>query len=415
MFHETLTLLALIAFMLVIKPAAAADRLVDGVPLPGDAQVATVVETDPAELRQWAGVWVGAWGGTLKHVLLVEFVAAGGAARVVYAIGDNPWFGIRRAWSRHEATVAGRRLTISEAGFSATYDLNDEGGLSATYTRGQIVSRAAMTKTDLATLTVPGAVVAWTRGKSELMQTALVEDGKPVDLEVVIFRPKGAGPFPLAVFNHGSTGRGITPLLFTETLFDVGLADFLNDRGWIVAFPQRRGRGRSGGLYDEGFSADRRQGYTCDFDTSLSGAERALTDIAAAMAALKQRPDVAPSRVLIGGSFAVASYRSLMLACTRIRYLASSILWAAGWEPAATPRAASTARCLSGERGLIGRRFGYTAITTRFMTSSIAGTTLPCSGAQADEAPLWNWMCPVGMVTSSSVLLSCGRDRSQNI
>jgi pimeloyl-ACP methyl ester carboxylesterase len=301
MFHETLTLLALIAFMLVIKPAAAADRLVDGVPLPGDAQLATVVATDPAELRQWAGVWVGAWGGTLKHVLLVESVAAGGAARVVYAIGDNPWFGIRRAWSRHEATVAGRRLTISEAGFSATYDLNDQGGLSATYTRGQIVSRAAMTKTDLATLTVPGAVVAWTRGKSELMQTALVEDGKPVDLEVVIFRPKGAGPFPLAVFNHGSTGRGITPLLFTETLFDVGLADFLNDRGWIVAFPQRRGRGRSGGLYDEGFSADRRQGYTCDFDTSLSGAERALTDIAAAMAALKQRPDVAPSRVLIGG------------------------------------------------------------------------------------------------------------------
>ena len=225
------------------------------------------------------------------------------SARVVYAIGDNPWFGIRRAWSRHEATVAGRRLTISEAGFSATYDLNDQGGLSATYTRGQIVSRAAMTKTDLATLTVPGAVVAWTRGKSELMQTALVEDGKPVDLEVVIFRPKGAGPFPLAVFNHGSTGRGITPLLFTETLFDVGLADFLNDRGWIVAFPQRRGRGRSGGLYDEGFSADRRQGYTCDFDTSLSGAERALTDIAAAMAALKQRPDVAPSRVLIGGEF----------------------------------------------------------------------------------------------------------------
>ncbi len=156
MFHETLTLLALVAFMLVTKPAAAVDRLVDGVPLPGDARVATVVATDPAELRQWAGVWVGAWGGTLKHVLLVESVTADGSARVVYAIGDNPWLGIRRAWSRYEATVAGRRLTISEAGFSATYDLNDEGGLSATYTRGQIVSHAAMTKTDLATLTVPG-------------------------------------------------------------------------------------------------------------------------------------------------------------------------------------------------------------------------------------------------------------------
>jgi pimeloyl-ACP methyl ester carboxylesterase len=301
MLHETLPLLALIAFMSVTRPLSAADRLVDGVPLPRDAEVATVVEAAPAELRQWAGVWVGAWGGTLKHVLLVESVAAGGSARVVYAVGDNPWFGIRRAWSRHEATVVGRRLTISEAGFSATYDLNGQGGLSATYTRGQIVSHATMTKTDLATLTEPNAVIPWTRGKSELLRTALIEDGKPVDLEVVIFRPNGAGPFPLAMFNHGSTGNGTKPALFTETLFDVGLADFLNDRGWIVAFPQRRGRGKSGGLYDEGFSADRRQGYTCDFDTSLLGAERALDDIAAAMVALKQRPDVAPSRVLIGG------------------------------------------------------------------------------------------------------------------
>ena len=212
-----------------------------------------------------------------------------------------PRLGYEGPGHRHEATLSGRRLTISEAGFSATYDLNDQGGLSATYMRGQIVSHAAMTRADLASLTVPGAVVAWTCGKSELLQTALVEDGKPVDLEVVIFRPAGVGPFPLAIFNHGSTGRGITPLLFTETWFDVGLADFLNDRGWIVAFPQRRGRGKSDGLYDEGFSADRREGYTCDFDTSLSGAERALNDIAAAMAALRQRPDVAPSRVLIGG------------------------------------------------------------------------------------------------------------------
>ena len=78
MFQETLTPLALIAFMLVARPVSAADRLVDGVPLPGDAKVATVVETDPAELRQWAGVWVGAWGGMLKHVLLVESVTADG-------------------------------------------------------------------------------------------------------------------------------------------------------------------------------------------------------------------------------------------------------------------------------------------------------------------------------------------------
>lgn len=53
MSHETLTALALFTFMLVARPLSAADRLVDGVPLPEDAKVATVVETDPAELRQW--------------------------------------------------------------------------------------------------------------------------------------------------------------------------------------------------------------------------------------------------------------------------------------------------------------------------------------------------------------------------
>jgi hypothetical protein len=140
-----------------------------------------------------------------------------------------------------EATLSGRRLTISEAGFSTTYDLNDQGGLNATYTRGTTVSHGAMTKTDLTTLTAQGAVIPWTRGKSELLQTALIEDDKPVNLEVVIFRPSGVGPFPLAIFNHGSTGNGTRSALFTETWFDVGLADFLNNRGWIVAFSPRRG------------------------------------------------------------------------------------------------------------------------------------------------------------------------------
>ena len=130
MYHKILTPLTLICLLLVAGPLSAADRIVDGVPLPGDAKAATVVETDPTELRQWAGAWVGAWVGKLKHILLVESVTADGLARVVYAIGDDPWRGIRRGWSRHEAILSGRRLTISEAGFSATYDLNDQGGLT---------------------------------------------------------------------------------------------------------------------------------------------------------------------------------------------------------------------------------------------------------------------------------------------
>jgi hypothetical protein len=79
-----------------VGPLSAADRLVDGVPLSEDAKAATVVETDPTELRQWAGAWVGVWGGTLNHVLPVACVTADGSAWVVYAIGGNPGLGYDR-------------------------------------------------------------------------------------------------------------------------------------------------------------------------------------------------------------------------------------------------------------------------------------------------------------------------------
>src|SRR5258708_6648456 len=291
----------LLGFMVVSQPGAAADYIVDGVPLPADAKVGSPAE--PSGQAQWAGAWVGAWGGVLKHILLVESVADDGTARVVYSIGDNAAFGMRRAGSRHTATASGRRLTIAEAGFSATYDLTDRQVLQATYARGGIRSQATMVKADLAVFTKPGAVVDWTGGRSELLQTDLIEDGKPIRLEAVIFKPPGAGPFPLAVINHGSTGAGTNSALFSETWFAVRLAEFLNERGWMVAFPQRRGRGKSDGLYDEGFSAERAKGYTCDADRSLAGAERALIDVEAAIAALRRRPDVAPSPVLIGGQF----------------------------------------------------------------------------------------------------------------
>jgi dienelactone hydrolase len=292
---------ALFALTFLTLPAAAIDLLIDGVPLPPDAGVASTAEAQSPLQRQWSGVWVGAWGGSLKHILLVESVAEDGTARVIYSVGDNPFLGIRRTWSRHNTKVTEHNMTVAEAGFSATYELSNGGALTATYVRGSLSSRATMTRADLAALTTPGAVVHWTRGQSELLPTELVEDGMPVRLEVVLFKPPGEGPFPLAVINHGSTGRGTNPALFTQTWFDIGLADFLNERGWIVAFPQRRGRGKSDGKYDEGFASERAKGYACDADLSLAGADRALHDIGAAISALKRRPDVAASRILISG------------------------------------------------------------------------------------------------------------------
>lgn len=106
---------------------------------------------------------------------------------------------------------------------------------------------------------------------------------------------------PTLVFNHGSTGRGTDPALFTRRIDAPDVAAFFVRRGWAVVMPARRGRGGSEGEYDEGFGSPRSVGYTCETATSLFGADRALLDIDAAMNAILAMPFVDRERVVMGG------------------------------------------------------------------------------------------------------------------
>ena len=135
----------------------------------------------------------------------------------------------------------------------------------------------------------------------ERAATPFVEDGQPVELEVVMFHPFGPGPYPTVMFNHGSTGDGSDPSRFTITTYSETVAKFFVDRGWMVAFPQRRGRGQSDGLYDEGFNANRTF-YSCQRDVTLAGAERAIADLDAAVDWLRLRADVDTTRMLVSGA-----------------------------------------------------------------------------------------------------------------
>lgn len=135
---------------------------------------------------------------------------------------------------------------------------------------------------------------------TDRVPTPFTENGKAVSLEMVILKPSGPGPFPTIMFNHGSTGRGDNVSLFSRTWTNDAIGRFFTDRGWLVAFPQRRGRGASDGVYDEGFERDRSR-YSCTPSLSLAGLERALQDLDAAVAYLKSRPDVNSRRMLIGG------------------------------------------------------------------------------------------------------------------
>ena len=133
------------------------------------------------------------------------------------------------------------------------------------------------------------------------LESSIIENGLPVRLHLILNKPKGEGPFPLLVLNHGSTGRGRNPDKFRMMYHPENFMQFFVARGWMVAQPFRRGRGWSDGLYDEGFGIPRSHGYTCETGRSMAGLRRALTDIEAAMELLMARPDVDSSRIVMSG------------------------------------------------------------------------------------------------------------------
>lgn len=135
---------------------------------------------------------------------------------------------------------------------------------------------------------------------SEMIATELREGSESVQLELVFRKPAGEGPFPTVIFNHGSTGNGDKPELFGQTWSHLPVAKYFNDQGWMIVFPQRRGRGRSEGKYDEGFELDRSH-YSCNPELSLAGVDRAIADLDAVVAHLKSRSDVRADQLLIAG------------------------------------------------------------------------------------------------------------------
>ncbi|MBV8156050.1 MAG: hypothetical protein JO278_00240 [Dyella sp.] len=134
----------------------------------------------------------------------------------------------------------------------------------------------------------------------EWIKTPWVENGREVRLELIIHRPGGPGPFPTVVMNHGSTGIGNRPEWFKRPWANPQLSAFLVARGWQVVYPQRRGRGQSDGLYDEGLEKDRSR-YSCDRTLAEAGADHAMADLEVVMAHTMSRPDVDARYIVIGG------------------------------------------------------------------------------------------------------------------
>lgn len=69
-------------------------------------------------------------------------------------------------------------------------------------------------------------------------------------MRTILVRPGGAGPFPLAIINHGTAESAELRGQYAQPRYDDAALFFLR-RGYAVALPQRPGHGETGGPYLE--------------------------------------------------------------------------------------------------------------------------------------------------------------------
>ncbi len=177
------------------------------------------------------------------------------------------------------------------------------------------------------------ACAAFATRSVERLATPFVEAGSAVSLELVVYRPLGPAPasgrWPTVVVHHGSTGNGDDPASFRLRFESQALAQTFTARGYQVLYPQRRGRGGSDGLYDEGFRPDR-SAYACEAAPALAGLDRALADVGVIAAHVAARDDVDATRLLVAGVSrgGVLALRDAALHAGRYR---AAINFVGGW------------------------------------------------------------------------------------
>jgi dienelactone hydrolase len=111
---------------------------------------------------------------------------------------------------------------------------------------------------------------------------------RPVDLVVTLYQPQGAGPFPLAVVNHGANGSKEKPADMARHRYTYSAYYFLS-RGYAVAMPMARGYAGSGGTQTN---------HGCDLgELALENGR----DIAGVISALGSFPQIDTSRTVVAG------------------------------------------------------------------------------------------------------------------
>ncbi len=115
-------------------------------------------------------------------------------------------------------------------------------------------------------------------------------------LEMTLYLPRGAGPFPLLVFNHGDITSESSHIRRKARVRDFDFATVFLDLGVAVGFPARPGVGMSQRSYQRDFSRN-------DGDALYKGRVHAK-EIFAAVEYLRKLPQIARDRIVLSGQSA---------------------------------------------------------------------------------------------------------------
>jgi dienelactone hydrolase len=134
----------------------------------------------------------------------------------------------------------------------------------------------------------------------QIVQVPMVIDGffgkKEISLTATVFRPSGAGPFPLIVLSHGNPPSAQDRPKIKRFRIIPQIREFVK-RGFVVIVPIRRGYGATGGDYAEDYGKCSAPYYT---DSGLEAAK----DIIATINFAVKLPSVNPDKILLVGQSA---------------------------------------------------------------------------------------------------------------
>jgi hypothetical protein len=267
------------------------------VALPPDVRIEPPGKEVSAAAAAFSGIWAGgAWDGILPHVLIVEQVSATGEAAVIGSWGDAPDWQTTQGYTRVQGQIDNSRLTLiyPSCGARAEYAIDAQGSLQGTYTRGSAVGKIALIRTtlDQREVLAPRPPISLHEETLRIPVTSTTPEGgaQTWHLEATLYRPKPTGRFPVAVFNHGSTGPGQIPV--TLTLKFPIVARYFVEQGFAVLVPLRRGRGQSEGSYQESYQCGR----------EASGIAAAVEDLDGVFQFLREQPWADVKRIAIGGA-----------------------------------------------------------------------------------------------------------------